>query len=39
VCNQSVSFLQWDGASLVTLLESYRATDLIAGTELIPGPQ
>jgi branched-chain amino acid transport system substrate-binding protein len=38
VCNQSVSFLQWDGTNLNTLLESYRATELIAGTELKPGP-
>jgi hypothetical protein len=38
VCNQAVSFQQWDGSKLVTLIESYLATDLIAGTELQPGP-
>jgi branched-chain amino acid transport system substrate-binding protein len=39
VCNQAVSFLQWDGTKLNTIVADYSATDLIAGTELIAGPK
>jgi branched-chain amino acid transport system substrate-binding protein len=39
VCNQSVSFLRWNGSSLDTVVPVFKATDLIAGTELITGPK
>ena len=38
VCNSKVSLSQWDGTNLVTKVVSYQATELIAGTELKPGP-
>jgi branched-chain amino acid transport system substrate-binding protein len=38
VCNQSVSLLQWDGNALNTVVPIFNATDLIAGTKLMPGP-
>ena len=38
VCNQAVSLLEWDGTNLNTQVADFNATDLVAGTKLIPGP-
>ena len=38
VCNSSASLSQWDGEQLVTVVPLYKGVDLIAGTDLIPGP-
>jgi branched-chain amino acid transport system substrate-binding protein len=38
VCNQTSSLSQWDGKELVTIVEQFSGVDLIAGTELKPGP-
>jgi branched-chain amino acid transport system substrate-binding protein len=38
VCASDVSLLQWDGATLKTIVPKLSGLDLVAGTELIPGP-
>jgi branched-chain amino acid transport system substrate-binding protein len=38
VCNQTASLSQWDGKELVSVVDQYSGVDLIAGTELKPGP-
>jgi branched-chain amino acid transport system substrate-binding protein len=38
VCNAKVALLQWDGEALVEVVPVYSGIDLIAGTELKPGP-
>jgi branched-chain amino acid transport system substrate-binding protein len=38
VCNSVVSIAKWDGTSLVPVKPNFSAADLIAGTELKPGP-
>jgi branched-chain amino acid transport system substrate-binding protein len=38
VCNSRVSLSQWDGEQLNTIVDNYTAVDLIAGTQLQPGP-
>ena len=38
VCNGEVSATQWDGTQLVPVRERFSGVDLVAGTELKPGP-
>ena len=38
VCNAKVALLQWDGEALVEVVPVFSGIDLIAGTELQPGP-
>jgi branched-chain amino acid transport system substrate-binding protein len=38
VCNSLVSATQWDGTTLVPVRPRFTGVDLIAGTELRPGP-
>ncbi len=38
VCNSKVSLQQWDGEKLNSVIPVFSGTDLIAGTELKPGP-
>ena len=38
VCNASVAVSQWDGTKLNTVVPLLSAVDLVAGTELKPGP-
>lgn len=38
VCNSTVTASQWDGTNLVPLREGYSGVELVAGTELKPGP-
>jgi branched-chain amino acid transport system substrate-binding protein len=38
VCNSLVNATQWDGEALVPVRERFNGVDLIAGTELMPGP-
>ena len=38
VCNSISSVMQWDGENLVPVRENFSGADLIAGTELKPGP-
>ena len=38
VCNSKVSLQQWDGDKLNSVIPVFSGTDLIAGTELTPGP-
>ena len=38
ICQSSASVLQWNGEELVTVQEQLNGVDLIAGTELKPGP-
>ncbi|WP_116997206.1 ABC transporter substrate-binding protein [Desertimonas flava] len=38
VCNTLSTVAQWDGESLVPVREHFSGADLIAGTELRPGP-
>ncbi len=38
-CNTVVSIDQWDGTSLVNVIPELTGVDLIAGTELKPGPE
>jgi branched-chain amino acid transport system substrate-binding protein len=38
VCNSAVALTQWDGSNLNTIIDDYTAIDLVAGTELKPGP-
>jgi len=38
ICNTGVSLSQWDGSNLQTVIQNYSGVDLIAGTELKPGP-
>lgn len=38
VCNGEVSATQWDGEQLVPVRLRFSAVDLVAGTELKPGP-
>jgi len=38
VCNSVVSIAKWDGTSLVPVKPTFSAADLVAGTELKPGP-
>jgi branched-chain amino acid transport system substrate-binding protein len=38
VCNAQVSANQWDGEKLVPVRERFSGIDLVAGTELKPGP-
>jgi branched-chain amino acid transport system substrate-binding protein len=39
VCNSMASLSQWDGTNLNITVPLYSGVDLIAGTELIPGPK
>ena len=38
VCNSKVSLVQWDGEKLNIVIPVYSGIDLVAGTELKPGP-
>ncbi len=38
VCNSQVSATQWDGEKLVPVRDRFTGLDLVAGTELKPGP-
>jgi branched-chain amino acid transport system substrate-binding protein len=38
VCSSSVSITQWDGTQLVPVIPALSGLDLVAGTELKPGP-
>jgi branched-chain amino acid transport system substrate-binding protein len=38
ICNSQVSVSQWDGTQLVPVEPLYSGLDLVAGTELKPGP-
>ncbi|MFN3214958.1 MAG: hypothetical protein ACE367_00505, partial [Acidimicrobiales bacterium] len=38
VCNSLVNVTQWDGDSLTVVSEGISGIDLVAGTELKPGP-
>jgi len=38
VCNSKVSYQQWDGTKMNVLNPAFSAIDLVAGTELKPGP-
>lgn len=38
VCNSEVSASKWDGTKLVTVKDRFSGIDLVAGTELKPGP-
>ena len=38
VCNSEVSATQWDGEQLVPVRSRFTGLDLVAGTELKPGP-
>ena len=38
VCNSKVSLSQWDGEKLNVLVPVFSGIELIAGTELKPGP-
>jgi branched-chain amino acid transport system substrate-binding protein len=38
VCNSVVTATQWDGETLVPVRDKFSGVDLIAGTELKPGP-
>ena len=38
VCNSKVSLTQWDGTKLETVIPVFSGIDLVAGTELKPGP-
>lgn len=38
VCNASVTASQWDGTKLVTVKDRFSGIDLVAGTDLKPGP-
>jgi branched-chain amino acid transport system substrate-binding protein len=38
VCSFKASMTQWDGSTLVPVIPSYSGIDLVAGTELKPGP-
>jgi branched-chain amino acid transport system substrate-binding protein len=38
VCNAKVALLQWDGNTLQTVVPVYSGIELLAGTELKPGP-
>jgi branched-chain amino acid transport system substrate-binding protein len=38
VCNAEVSATQWDGEQLVPVRSRFSGLDLVAGTELKPGP-
>ena len=38
VCNSEVSATQWDGEKLVPVRDRFTGLDLVAGTELKPGP-
>jgi branched-chain amino acid transport system substrate-binding protein len=37
-CNTVVNVLQWDGTTLVPVVPELSGVDLVAGTELLPGP-
>ncbi len=39
VCGSSISVAQWDGEQLVTVVDRLNGLDLVAGTELRPGPK
>jgi branched-chain amino acid transport system substrate-binding protein len=38
ICNSLVSTTQWDGTNLVPVRENYSGIEIIAGTEILPGP-
>ncbi len=38
VCNAISSATQWDGENLVSVRSGFTGTDLLEGTELLPGP-
>jgi len=38
VCNAQVSATKWDGTKLVTVKDRFSGIDLVAGTEIKPGP-
>ncbi len=38
VCNFSATALQWNGESLDVVRDTFTGTDLVEGTEIIPGP-
>ena len=38
VCNSKVSLVQWDGTDFETVIPVFSGIDLVAGTELKPGP-
>jgi branched-chain amino acid transport system substrate-binding protein len=38
VCNTINSVNKWDGTNLVSVQENFSGADLVAGTELKPGP-
>ena len=38
VCNASVAVTQWDGTKLDTVVPLFSGIDLVAGTEIKPGP-
>jgi branched-chain amino acid transport system substrate-binding protein len=38
VCSSPISITQWDGEKLVPVLDTLTGIDLVAGTELRPGP-
>jgi branched-chain amino acid transport system substrate-binding protein len=38
VCSTKVAFQQWDGTQINVIVPNYSGVDLIAGTELTPGP-
>ena len=38
ICAPEVALAQWDGETLVTVIDVFSGVDLVAGTELKPGP-
>ncbi len=38
VCNSTATALEWDGERLDVVRDSFSGIDLIAGTEILPGP-
>ena len=38
ICNSTISITQWDGENLNTVVSPFSGVDLVAGTEIRPGP-
>jgi hypothetical protein len=38
ICAKAIAITQWDGSTFKTIEPIWDGTDLIAGTELKPGP-
>ena len=38
MCNATARAFQWDGEELVSVRDRFTGLDLVAGTELQPGP-